>query len=106
MKSLTPREKPYEIYDVDLTGFLVRVQPSGHIGYYLFYRAPDGRKRQYRIGAADRLTVAQARDLAQQYAVRTVTGEDIQTTKQRTREEAKLAKIRTLGGFLEEKYAP
>lgn len=105
VKALAPKAKPYEIYDTDLTGFLVRIQPSGHISYYLFYRTPDGRKRQYRIGPADRLTVAQARDLAQRYAARTVSGEDIQATRQHAREEAQNAKLHTLGGFLEHKYA-
>jgi hypothetical protein len=105
-KSLHPKSKPYEIYDTDLTGFTVRVQASGYIGYYLFHWAPDGRKRRYRIGPADRLTVAQARDLAQKYAGRVVTGEDVQVTKQQEREAAQNAKLQTLDGFLKHTYGP
>src|SRR5438067_859290 len=93
VKVLTSKSKPYEIYDTELTGFLVRVQPSGHISYYLFYRTPDGQQRRYRIGPADRLTVAQARDLAQQYAARTVSGEDVQATRQHVREEGQKARF-------------
>lgn len=50
--------------------------------------------------------MAQARDLAQHYAARTVTGEDIQATKHHAREEGQKAKLHTLGGFLEHKYGP
>ena len=35
VNSLTPRAQPYEIFDTDLTGFLLRVQPSGYMSYYL-----------------------------------------------------------------------
>jgi integrase len=106
VKALTPTSKPYEIYDTEITGFLVRVQPSGHMSYYLFYRTPAGHQRRYRIGAAARLTVAQARDLAQHYAARAVTGEDVQATRHKAREEGQKAKLQTLGGFLEHKYGP
>ena len=106
VRTLTPQTKAFEVYDTELTGFFIRIQPSGHKSYYLFYRTPDGRKRQYRIGPADRLTVAQARDLAQHYAARTVVGEDIQSTKEVQRKEAQHAKLRTLQGFLDHQYAP
>ena len=106
VKSLQPKSKPYEIYDTELAGFTVRVQPTGYIGYYLFYWSPDGRKRRYRIGPADRLTVAQARDLTQKYAARVVTGEDVQDTKQQEREAVENAKLQTLDGFLDHSYGP
>jgi integrase len=106
VKSLQPQPKPYEIYDTELTGFTVRVQPSGYIGYYLFYWARDGRKRRFRLGPADRLTVAQARDLAQKYAARVVTGEDVQNTKQQKWEAQHSARLQTLEGFLNHSYEP
>lgn len=106
VRTLTPKAKAFEVYDTELTGFFIRVQPSGYKSYYLFYRTLDGRKRLYRIGPANRLTVAQARDLAQHYAARTVIGEDIQRTKEHRRKEAQDAKSRTLQGFLEHHYAP
>ena len=96
----------YEIWDTDIPGFVLRVWPSGQASYYLVYRTRDSRRVRYRIGPMGAMTVAQARDLAQQYAARTVAGEDIQATKQKAREDGQYARLQTLGGFLEHKYAP
>src|SRR5262249_42542620 len=104
VKSVAPQTTPYEIFDTELTGFILRVQPSGHMSYYLAYRTPDGHRNRLRLGHADALSVAQARDLALKYAARVVGGEDVQATKQKAREQVHNAKMQTLSGFLEHKY--
>jgi len=38
VKSLAPHTEPYEVFDTDLAGFILRVQPSGYMSYYLAYR--------------------------------------------------------------------
>jgi integrase len=106
VKSLVPKVQPYDVFDTELTGFLLRIQPSGYSCYYLAYKTLDGRGKRFRIGPAHALSVAQARDLAQQYAARTVSGEDIQVTKQKAREAVQRTKHQTLGGFLEHQYGP
>ena len=106
VKSLTPRAQPYEIFDTDLTGFLLRVQPSGYMSYYLAYRARDGRGKRFRVGRADALTVAQARDLAEKHMAQVMAGIDVQEVRQQERHEAQCAQLQTLGGFLDSKYAP
>jgi integrase len=106
VKSLTPRAQPYEIFDTDLTGFLLRVQPSGYMSYYLAYRAHDGRGKRFRVGRADALTVAQARDLAEKHMARVMAGIDVQEVRQQERHEAQRIQLQTLGGFLDAKYAP
>ena len=105
VKSLTPKEKPYEIFDTELSGFILRIQPSGSMSYYLAYRTVSGKPKRYRIGRADALTVRQARDLAEQYAARVTTGVDIQSEKENVRQAEQEAAFLTLGGFLEHKYA-
>src|SRR5437870_13232935 len=106
VRQVAPQAMVYEIWDTELPGFVLRVWPSGQASYYLVYRTRDSRKVRYRIGPMRAMTVAQARDLAQQYAARTVAGEDIQATKYKAREEGQHAKLQTLGGFLEFKYGP
>lgn len=106
VKSLTPKAIPYEIFDTELTGFLLRVQPSGSMSYYLAYRALDGRGKRFRVGRADALTVAQARDLAEKYMAQVMAGIDVQEVRQHERNEAQRAQLQTLGGFLDAKYAP
>ena len=106
VKSLTPRATPYEIFDTGLTGFLLRVQPSGSMSYYLAYRALDGRGKRFRVGRADALTVAQARDLAEKSMAQVMAGVDVQEARQHERNEAQRAQFQTLGGFLDAKYAP
>jgi integrase len=106
LKSLTPRQTPYDVFDTDLTGFLLRIQPSGYMCYYLAYKTRGGQGKRFRMGPTTALTVAQARDLAVQYAARVTTGEDIQAMKQYEREAAQQVRFQTLAGFLEHKYAP
>jgi integrase len=106
IKSLSPRQKPYDVFDTDLTGFLLRIQPSGYLCYYFAYKTRGGQGKRLRIGPTSALTVAQARDLAEQYAARVTTGEDVQATKQQEREDEQNARFQTLAGFLEYKYGP
>lgn len=60
IRSLRPRENPYEIADSSLRGLMLRVQPTGRQTYYLQY----GRGRRVRIGDAQVVTLEQARQRA------------------------------------------
>jgi Arm DNA-binding domain len=62
--ALKPGARPYEVRDTDIRGFLLRVQPTGAMAYYLSYDSPEGKRARYRIGRAGNLTPAQARDIA------------------------------------------
>src|SRR5665213_1034432 len=57
---LPPRDKPYEVRDDKLTGFLVRVNISGK----LLYMCEFGRGKRVTIGKVDVLSPTQARDRA------------------------------------------
>jgi integrase len=98
-------EKPYRIYDSELKGFALRVQPSGTMTYYLEYRNAEGKNKTYRIGPASNVTVAQARRIAEDKAAEIVKGIDIQDQKKRTRQESKKKEVETLKGFLEKMYS-
>ena len=68
VSDLTPRDRPYEVWDTALSGFLLRVQPTGRMSYYFDYRTAERRRRRYKLGTAGALTVRQARDLAEREA--------------------------------------
>jgi integrase len=53
-----PRAKPFELYDNRLSGFTLRVQPSGVRAYYARY----GRNRRITLGKVDVLSPDEARD--------------------------------------------
>lgn len=106
VQGLSPKDKPYEVFDTELTGFLLRVQPTGVMTYYMAYKTTGGRGKRLRIGRTDALTVAQARDLATKYAAQVTQGIDIQATRDQERQQAQQVRLRTLGGFLEHKYGP
>lgn len=56
--------KDFTIWDSDLTGFGVRVKPSGAKSFEIKYYAQDGRQRKKAIGKVGHLTVDEARKLA------------------------------------------
>lgn len=60
LSKLEPREKPYDVRDDKLTGFLVRVNVSGKLLYMCEY----ARGKRVTIGKVGVLTPAQARDQA------------------------------------------
>lgn len=58
------RAKQYTIWDGELKGFGVYVQPSGSRTYFVDYRTSDGGRRRMTIGRHGTITTDQARKLA------------------------------------------
>lgn len=90
-----PFDRPYEIRDTELKGFLLRVQPSGVKSYVMEFARGERRT----IGSAAVLTLDQARTAARKW--------------RSERDEGKLppaargpAKRVTLGEFIAKEYAP
>jgi Arm DNA-binding domain len=60
-KLAQPTVKPFEIYDNRLSGFTLRVQPTGVRSYY----ARFGRNRRFALGKVGTLRPDEARDRCQ-----------------------------------------
>lgn len=80
--TLKPGPVRYRVWDRDLVGFGVRVQPSGTRSYFISYRSGEGgrgaRQLEYTLGKHGTLTCDQARELAQQKLAGVRLGEDPQ----------------------------
>ena len=106
LKSLQPQHAPYEAMDTDLSGFLLRVQPSGVMTYYFAYRTADGKKKRCKIGRYGTLTPIQARDEAIKLSAKVISGEDVQDSKNKNRLALEKGQMCTLKNFLAKKYEP
>ncbi len=107
IKTLQPADKPYEVVDSDLKGFLLRVQPTGRKTFYFSYRSQSGSRKRIKLGAlGPAMTVQQARDQATVYAGEVATGKDVQGEKVRRRREAIVESQSTLNAFMENHYLP
>ena len=72
VEAAKPRAKAYEIRDTKLSGFLVRIQPSGRKTFYCEYKR-GGREK---IGLVGTLSTKQARDQAQTILFSFLQGDD------------------------------
>jgi len=106
IKSLTPAEKPYEARDTEIKGFLLRVQPSGVMTYYLEYRNPTGKRTRLKIGLSSNMSAAQARDEAKVQAGVVARGGDPQADKKVAKIQGERDSKRTLRAFLDKAYQP
>lgn len=79
IKTLTPKEKTYELRDSRLTGFIIRVYPSGKMVYVCQY----GRGKRMNIGPVGVLTPAEARDKAKGILADVIKGNDPQDDKRK-----------------------
>jgi len=89
-----------DYYDTAIPGFVLEVRASGGKTYYLRYRDPHGKQRQYRIGDAKSLTFDQARTAAQTIRARVTLGEDP------AEERAVQRTVPTLEDFAWNRYMP
>lgn len=89
-----PKEKPYEIRDKRLVGFLVRVQPTGKMTYYCEYR----RGGRVKIGPESAYSVKSARVLAKQILADYYQGGEPAIVKKKAKA------IATYRDYLEEHY--
>lgn len=97
VQSLKPDpEKPYEVRDVKLNGFMVRVQPSGVMSYICQY----ARGKRVTLGRVGVLTPTAARNQAIDVLAAVGRGEDPRPKK------INVDEIETLGEFLEKEYIP
>ena len=80
VESLLPSAGPWIAWDDKLTGFGVRIQPSGTKSFLINYRANGGGRyspnRRMVVGRFGRMTVEQARRKAQMLLGRVAAGED------------------------------
>ena len=76
--AIEPRDESLKVWDDELSGFGLRVQPSGVKTYILNYRTKAGRQRQLTIGRHGALTVAEARARAREMLASVADGKDPQ----------------------------
>jgi hypothetical protein len=50
VQSLEPNVKSYKVVDTEIAGFILRVQPSCSMNYYVSYSRPDRRRNRVRLG--------------------------------------------------------
>ncbi|MDR1206448.1 MAG: site-specific integrase [Peptococcaceae bacterium] len=86
------------ITDDEIKNLKLYVGAGGSKVWYLYYYGSDGKKASKKLGAADKLTVAQARMLAQDVGGRVIRGENVKKEKP----SPKL----TYGEFLRAHYEP
>jgi integrase len=89
-----PKPARYTFYD-ETPGLMLRVEPSGSKIYYIDY-TKDGKRSSKKLGSAEILTPAQAREATKEFLSRVTLGEDV--VKKKT--------CPTLGEYLEEHYFP
>lgn len=99
-----PQADPYEVFDTDQRGLLLRIQPSGVRSYYFAYSTRDGRRRRLKLGEPGPLSVAAAREMARRAAGEVAEGGDPQGAKAAARTEAARREASTLRSFVEGDY--
>jgi integrase len=102
VSSLAPEAKTYDVRDTDISGFALRVRPTGTMTYLLFYRNDKGQKRTYTIGKG--LTAVQARDIAQLKYAEVAQGIDINERDKAIKVKADKQKASTLKSFIDNIY--
>lgn len=95
LQSIKLGEKVYELRDTKLTGFILRVYPSGRMTYVCQY----GRGKRLSIGGTNVLTPTIARERAKEILVDVIKGADPQADK-------RAAKTHTLESYIVDVYEP
>jgi len=79
------RSQRYTIWDVELKGFGVKIQPSGRKSYFAYYRTQSGQQRKPAIGSHGKVTTEEARQIAKKWIAASVSGVDISEDRKEAR---------------------
>ena len=110
--ALPIKSAPYDCRDMEIKGFLLRVQPStgkspdGRRTWFLQYRTAEGRQTRIKLGDYPALSPEGARSIALDKASQVAKGVDLVARKRADREEGIRARLRTLRVFLDTRYEP
>lgn len=96
LSKFAPDEKPYDVRDTELTGFILRVHPTGRKVYYCQY----ARGKREKLGLAPAVTPEQARLKAKNMLAGIIMDEETPEEKRRR------AKAHNLQSFLDNEYEP
>jgi integrase len=105
IENLAPAPRLYKVWDTEVSGFFIKIRPSGVMTYGLYYRI-GGKAAEFTIGKHGALTLFQARDVAKKKLGDVANGKDIQAEKQQARRQQEANQYHTLRGFLTRKYGP
>lgn len=100
VQALKPTDKPYEVRDKELKGFLLRIEPGGARTWFFEYRI-NGRRNRLLLGRYTGVSADGARVLAKIAAGDVAKGVDLQKRKRDQRAESDRARHSTLEKFLE-----
>ena len=67
----------YTIWDSELKGFGLNVQPTGKKTYFAYYRTQSGQQRKPSIGRHGKVTAEEARQIAKRWIAGAIAGQDI-----------------------------
>jgi hypothetical protein len=81
-----PRESEYQIFDGEIPGLALRINPSGRKVYALYYRTSAGRKRTLTLGVHGAITPDQARRLAKERLAEVTRGGNPSGERRRARQ--------------------
>lgn len=102
LKSIKPTGNIVDYRDETITGFMVRVQRTGSMSYILEY----GRGKRYTIGQVGQITLAQAREIAQDKMAQALLGHDLNADKRAAKAQEEAEKRRhTFKTFIDNEYA-
>lgn len=100
LQDIKPSDKPYEIRDQRLKGFMVRVNTSGK----LMYMCQFGRGKRVTVGKVGVITLAGAREQARKILADAVSGIDPRKVRKLENQEA--TEVMTLNKFITQTYEP
>ena len=90
---LKPQEKRYTIWDNRISGFGIRVAPSGRKTYIMKYRTIDGRQKKPSIGVHGNITCEQAKQIAKEWHGEIAAGRDPTENKMTLRQSPSIANL-------------
>lgn len=108
IKALAAKDKAYEVVDEGMSCLTLRVQPTGHMSFYIRYRNKAGVSRRAKLGVFGQITLTQARELAKQHLGKIASGCDPQLEKQAVKVKAQRARhdSTTLKQFINKDFKP